>query len=151
MIFVCFFIDLILGIVFDMINRWTRTRIDYHLYITSKPTNQVRQSPHGYHVSLIATIVFTLVFVCNCTALERKVSLFKRNTRRKFSICFCLILTFGLLQKNVTTCPFAKIIQNESLKDNICSIAMSLQQFFFLLPQFGFVGLIFRSSHRNCS
>ena len=41
---------------------------------------------------------------------------------------FCLVLTFGLLQKNVTTCPFwrvAKIIHNESFKDNICSIKMS--------------------------
>ena len=35
----------------------------------------------------------------------------------KFSIYFCLILTFGQLQKNVTKCPFrrvAKIIRNES-------------------------------------
>ena len=35
----------------------------------------------------------------------------------KFSIYFCLILTFGQLQKNVATCPFrrvVKIIHNES-------------------------------------
>ena len=35
----------------------------------------------------------------------------------KFSIYFCLILTFGQLQKNVTTCPFrrvGKMIHNES-------------------------------------
>ena len=35
----------------------------------------------------------------------------------KFSIYFCLILTFGQLQKNVTMCPFrrvAKIIRNKS-------------------------------------
>ena len=35
----------------------------------------------------------------------------------KFYIYFCLILIFGQLQKNVTTCPFlrvAKIIHNES-------------------------------------
>ena len=73
---------------------------------------------------------------------RQKSHLFKKNTKREFSICFCLILTFGLLWKNVTTCPFrrvVKIIQNESFKDNICSIAMSLQQF-------GFVALIFRSS-----
>ena len=41
LIFVCLFIDLILGFLFDMGNRWTRTRIDYHPCITSQPTNQV--------------------------------------------------------------------------------------------------------------
>ena len=73
---------------------------------------------------------------CNCTALKRKVTLFKRNTKRKFSIQFCLILTFGLLQKNFTTCSFrivAKIIQNESFKDNTSSIAMSLRWFGFVV------------------
>ena len=41
LIIVCLFIDLILGFLFDMGNRWTRTRIDYHPCITSQPTNQV--------------------------------------------------------------------------------------------------------------
>ena len=53
---------------------------------------------------------------------------FQRNTKMEFSIQFCLILTFGLLQKNVTTYPFwrvAKIIHKESFKHNICSIGIS--------------------------
>ena len=46
LIFFCLLVDLILGFVtaiwlFDMRNRWTRTRVDYHPCITSEPTNQV--------------------------------------------------------------------------------------------------------------
>ena len=32
------------------------------------------------------------------------------NTKVKFSIHFCLILNFGQLQKNVTTCPFRRVV-----------------------------------------
>ena len=42
LVFVCLIDDLTLGFClfqFDMGNRWTRTRIDYHSCITSKSTN----------------------------------------------------------------------------------------------------------------
>ena len=41
---VCFLVELILGFVlqlYDMRNRWSRSRIDYHPCITGQPTNQV--------------------------------------------------------------------------------------------------------------
>ena len=53
---------------------------------------------------------------------------FQKEYRKEISIQFCLILTFGMLQKYVTTCPFrgvVKTIQNKSFKDNICSISTS--------------------------
>ena len=43
-VLICLLDDLILGFCYinlDTVNRWTRTRIDYHSYITSEPTNQV--------------------------------------------------------------------------------------------------------------
>ena len=48
------------------------------------------------------------------------------NLKIDIFFLFCLILTFVLLQKNVTTCPnmstgVAKIIQNESFKGSIFS------------------------------
>ena len=55
----------------------------------------------------------------------------------KFSIYFCLILTFGQLQKNVTTCPFrrvVKIIHNES---------------FFFLSGFSFTNILDSQTLRN--
>ena len=63
---------------------------------------------------------------CDCTVTTlRKVALFKGIQKWNFPLP---VLTFGLFQKNVTMCPFwrvAKVIHNESFKENICSVGMS--------------------------
>ena len=40
-LFTCWFDSRFLLQLFDMVNRWTRTRIDYHHCITSEPTNRL--------------------------------------------------------------------------------------------------------------
>ena len=63
---------------------------------------------------------------CNCTVARWEKFPFVKEYKNEIFHYF--ILTFGLLQKNVTMCPFwrvAKIIHIESFKENISSIGMS--------------------------
>ena len=66
---------------------------------------------------------------CHCAILERKIALFIgiQKCYQSYPFIFCLIFTFRLLWENATTCSFrrvAKIIHNESFKENNRSIGM---------------------------
>ena len=71
LIFVCLIDDLALGFCFsqfDTGNRWTRTHIDYHSCITSKPTNSFLIFPN---------ILRSYVLCCSAT----------RETTRMYQVC----------------------------------------------------------------
>ena len=73
LIFVCLLVDMILGLLFDMRNRWTRTHIVYHPCITSEPANQVCLSKN-----LVASFIYRMSYKKNFLSRKSCFSLRKR-------------------------------------------------------------------------